>query len=83
MQSNFAIYVLTYATLALQNVKDTTLNIVKNVHKHAAAALKNAEGWLAKYLNSFLFSVDTRLAYFAINMDRSTKFILLKPYNLP
>jgi hypothetical protein len=45
LQSSFATYVLTYAMHVLKNVKDTTLTIANNAHKHVATALKNAEGW--------------------------------------
>jgi hypothetical protein len=32
--------------LALRNVSTTMLTTAKDVHKHAAAVLKNVEGWL-------------------------------------
>jgi hypothetical protein len=68
--------------LVLRNVKGMKLTIVKDVHKHAVAVPKNVEEWLAKYTISILIFYELRLAYRAINMDRSTKFILLNPYNL-
>ena len=47
MQSSFAICVQTSAMHVLRNVKGIMLITAKDAHKHAAAALKNAEGWLS------------------------------------
>jgi hypothetical protein len=58
LQSNFATCALTYAMLAPENASATMLIIVSNVHKHAAAALKNVEEWLdrlGKKANSNFF----------------------------
>ena len=46
LQSNFAICVLTSVMHVLRNVKGTMLTTAKDAHKHAAAVLKNVEGWL-------------------------------------
>jgi hypothetical protein len=46
LQSNFATYALTSVMHVLRNVKGTMLIIAKDAHKHAAAVLKNVEGWL-------------------------------------
>jgi hypothetical protein len=45
MQSSFAICALTSVMLVLRNVKGTMLITARDVHKHAAAVLKNVEGW--------------------------------------
>ena len=70
-----------YAIHVLKNVKDTMLTIVRDAHKRAADVLRNAEGCLTKYTTSILICYELRLACHTINMDRSTKFILLNPYN--
>jgi hypothetical protein len=74
--------VLKSAIHVLRNVKGTMLTTASNVHKHAADALRNAEGWLAKYISTQIICYDPRLACSKNNIDRSTKPILLKPYNL-
>jgi hypothetical protein len=46
LQNSFAASAPIYAMLVPENVKGTMLTTAKDVLRHAAAVLKNVEGWL-------------------------------------
>jgi hypothetical protein len=62
LQSSFATYALTSVMHVLKNVKGTMLTTAKDAHKHAAAVLKNVEGWLGNRHSNFLILLELLLA---------------------
>jgi hypothetical protein len=49
LQSSSAACVLTFVIPVPESVKGTTLTTARDAHRHAAAVLKNVEGWLAEF----------------------------------
>jgi len=57
LQNSYATCALTSAMLARKNAKGTMSTTAKDVHRHAAAAPMNAEGWLDRNQATLFFIV--------------------------